>query len=31
MEESLESLDAAIQSISIDVPIPRQSIYGFGE
>ena len=26
----LESLDAAIQSISIDVPIPRQSIYGFG-
>ena len=26
----LESLDAAIQSVSIDVPIPRQSIYGFG-
>lgn len=26
----LEKIDAAIQSISIDVPIPRQSIYGFG-
>lgn len=26
----LEKVDAAIQSISIDVPIPRQSIYGFG-
>lgn len=26
----LEKVNAAIQSISIDVPIPRQSIYGFG-
>ena len=26
----LEKIDAAIQSISIDVPIPRQSIFGFG-
>jgi hypothetical protein len=26
----LEKMNAAIQSISIDVPIPRQSIYGFG-
>ena len=26
----LESLSAAIQNISIDVPLPRQDIYGFG-
>ena len=26
----LESLSAAIQNISIDIPLPRQDIYGFG-
>lgn len=26
----LESVDAAIQNVSIDVPIPRQDIYGMG-